>query len=69
MEHSVASPSLMAEIFACFPSLTTFLSRYRFDEHIWHTTSGSTHRVLLETGLKSYVPIFCFELDAFKNGT
>jgi len=68
-EHSVASPSLMAGIFACFPSLTTFFSSYRFDEHIWHTTRGRTHRVLLETGLKSYVPIFCFELEAFKNGT
>jgi len=69
MEHSVASPSLMAEIFACFPSLTTFFLSYRFDEYIWHTTSGSTYRVLLETGLKSYVPIFCSELWALKNGT
>jgi len=69
MEHSVASPSLMAGIFACFPSLSRFFSSYRFDGHIWHTTCGSTHRVLLETGLKRYVPIFCFELEAFKNGT
>jgi len=69
MEHSVASPSLMAGIFACFPSLTKFFSSYRFDEHVWHTTYGSTHRVLLETGIKSYVPIFCFELETFKKGT
>jgi len=69
MEHSVASPSPMAGIFACFPSLTKFFSSYRFDGHIWHTTCGSTHRVLLETGLKNYVPIFCFELEAVKNGT
>ena len=68
MEHSVASPTLMAGIFACFPSLTTFFSSYRFDGHKWHTTRGSTHRVLVETGLKSYVPIFCFEFDAIKNG-
>jgi len=69
MEHSVASLTLMAGIFACFPSLTTFFSSYRFDEHIWHTTRGRTHRVLLETGLKSYLPSFCFELKAFENGT
>jgi len=69
MEHSVASPSLMAGISACFPSLTKFFSSCRFDGHIWHTTCGSTHRVLLETGIKSYVPIFFFELEAFKHGT
>jgi len=69
MEHSVASPSLMAGIFAVFPSLTRFFSSYRFDEHIWHTTCGSTLTVPTETGLKSYVPNFVFELEAFKKGT
>jgi len=69
MEHTFASPSLMAGIFAFSPSLTTFFSSYRFDGHIWHTTCGSIHRVLTETGLKSYVPNFRFELEAFKNGT
>ena len=47
MEHSVASPSLMAGIFPCFPILSTFFSSYRFDGHIWHTTCRSTQRVLL----------------------
>jgi len=69
MEHSVASPKLMAGIFACSPTLTAFFSSYRFDGHIWHTTCASTHRVLPETGLKSYVTIFCFKLEAFKYGT
>jgi len=69
MEHSVASLSLMAGIFACFPTFTTFFSSYRFDGHIWHTTCASTHRVIPESGPKSYVPILCFELEAFKYGT
>jgi len=69
MEHSVASPSLMAGIFSSFPNLSTFFPSYRFDGHKWHTTCGRTHRVIPETGLKSYVPIFCSELKAFKNGT
>jgi len=49
MEHSVAAPSLMAGIFACFPSLTKFFSSCRFDGHIWHTTGESRFRKLSDT--------------------
>ena len=45
---------LTAGILSRFPSLSTFFSSYRFDGHIWHTTCGSTNRVLPETWLKSY---------------
>jgi len=69
MEHCVASPSFMVRIFEFFPSLTTFFSSYRFDAHIWHTTSESTLVVVTKTGLKSYLPFFSWELERIENGT
>jgi len=58
MEHSVVSPSLMAGIFEYFTSLTRIFSNYRFDGHIWLITCESTHDILPETRLKSYLPFF-----------
>jgi len=69
MEHSVMSPSLMARISAFFPSLTTFFSSYRFDAHIWHTTSESTLGVVTKTGLKMYLPFFSWQLERIENET
>jgi len=69
MEHSVASPSLMARMLAFFPSLTIFFSSYRFDAHIWHTAGESTLGVVIQTGLKSYLPFFSWQLTRIENGT
>ena len=69
MELSVASPSVMVRIFEFFPSLTTFFSSYRFDAHIWHTTSESNLGVVTKTGLKSYLPFFSWQLTLIENGT
>jgi len=68
MEHSVASPSVMVRIFEFFPSLTTFFKSYRFDAHIWHTTGESTLGVVTQTGLKSYIPFFSWQLRRIENG-
>jgi len=69
MEQSVASASFMARILAFFPSLTIFFSSYRFDAHIWHTTSESNLGVVTKTGLKSYLPFFSWQLTLIENGT
>ena len=69
MEHSVASPSLMARILAFFPRLTSFFSSYRFDAHVWHITGESTLGVVTKTYLKSYLPFFSWQLERIENGT
>jgi len=69
MEHSDASPSLMAGIFGYFTSLTKIFSNYRFYGHIWLIICESTHEVLPETGLRKYLPFFPWWLTRIAHGT
>jgi len=70
MEHSVASQSLMAGTFACFPSLSTFFSRVTDLMGIYGTLPT---KLIIEyyqkLGSKGMYLLFCSELEAFKNGT